>query len=337
MALAGRESGPAASRWTAARQDGRPAAPGSHAGSAAPRSHVGLWAIAPLYRGLWPTAPNRAREEDGEAPEEGRGGAGGGREEPEEEEGAGGGALPRKGGIRQPRGRPRGKSRDGKGGATRAFGMILSHAEGRVRREAGARREVPHRYPGAVDHVRGQPGQREPAEVAVAGRRPADIARPLAGGHEERHPARSRYIVHDVRQRHTGRVQRDSDLGRRHPQRGLDERLALGQAARRRFVGAVAVPRVGASAEQHLLLPEQHQVHVDDQLEMTAAPGRVSGQRLHEGSGHGWMSCPARHRVSPVPGTVPRNPRDRYRTPSLLWIAMCTSRRWLWMSAKLRQ
>jgi hypothetical protein len=55
--------------------------------------------------------------------------------------------------------------------------------------------------------------------------------------------------VHDVRQRHPARVEKDPDLGFRYPDGGLHERLALGQAAGRRLVGTVAVPRVGASAE----------------------------------------------------------------------------------------
>ena len=49
--------------------------------------------------------------------------------------------------------------------------------------------------------------------------------------------------------------------------RGLDERLALGQPSGRRLVGAVPVPRIRASAQQDLPFAEQQQVNVDDQLE----------------------------------------------------------------------
>jgi hypothetical protein len=78
---------------------------------------------------------------------------------------------------------------------------------------------------------------------------------------EERDAAAAADVVHHVRQRDLFGGNRDAVPGG-DANRRLDDRLALGQLARRRLVRAVAVPGVGALAEQDAPVASQQQVDI---------------------------------------------------------------------------
>jgi hypothetical protein len=116
---------------------------------------------------------------------------------------------------------------------------------------------VPERYPSTVEHVRRQVAEREPA-----GR--LRLAFPARHGQEERDAAAAGHVVHDVRERHVLRAYRDAG-SRPDADRGLDDRLAVGELAGRRLVRAVAVTGVGPLAQQHpaVLREQEIDVHHD--------------------------------------------------------------------------
>jgi hypothetical protein len=92
----------------------------------------------------------------------------------------------------------------------------------------------------------------------------------VLGGEEERDPPGARHVVHDVRQRHARLLHLDAGLCRRDPDGRLDDGLSLVEAAGRRLVGPVPVPRVLPPAQQDQPVPHQQQVDVDDRLVVMA-------------------------------------------------------------------
>ena len=139
--------------------------------------------------------------------------------------------------------------------------------------------------------------------------------------------------MHDVRERYVLGADGDAGLGRGDPDRRLDDRLPVGQLARRGFVRTVPVARVGSLPQQDASVPHQQE---DDIHDDPAAMLNLCSHRGVAGSAH--SDRLAARPKTPTPTWAPARrlsvlyalPRNKHGTSAGLWIAMCTRPANLW-------
>jgi hypothetical protein len=176
--------------------------------------------------------------------------------------------------------------------------------ERRVGGEAQAVAAVAEGYPGAVEHVGGELGEREPLGGA---KRNGGADR-----EEERDAATAGDVVHDVREAQVIGFNVEVDrLG--DADRGFHDRLASGQLTGRRLVSAVTVTGIRPLAQHDAFVADQQKIDVNDD-----AAARCAGYRV---VAHGDCLCP----------TLPL-PWPKHATAGWLWIAMCVNPGCLWMT-----